>query len=76
MTPPDISAIVPVQYQIYVIVGGLVLKYLCEFYSAVRAGGGLKRIIMSFWLGEQLPSVIAQDYKQELSTPPFNQPKA
>jgi hypothetical protein len=43
-------------------------KLAAELYSSVRAGGGLKRILCSFWFGEQLPKPIAEDYKQELST--------
>lgn len=45
-------------------------KYMAELYSSVRGGGGLKRIVMAFWFGEQLPRVVAEDYKAELSTPP------
>lgn len=48
--------------------GGVAFKYLAEFYSSVRAGGGLKRIVMAFWFGEQLPKVVAQDYHAELDT--------
>jgi len=63
-----------VQQQLYITWGSIALKYLAEFYSSVRNGGGLKRIIMSFWFGENLPKVVAVDYKQELTTPPFNKP--
>jgi hypothetical protein len=59
---------IPVKYHIYFIYAGLAFKYLSEFYSAVRAGGGLKRILFSFWLGETIPKVIADDYKEELKT--------
>lgn len=68
--PPELAGI-PVQYQLYLVYFGLACKYLAEFYSSVRAGGGLKRIIMAFFYGEQLPKVVAEDYKKELSTPPF-----
>jgi len=64
----DLNAIVPIQYQVYVIVGGIAIKYIAELYSAVRAGGGLRRIIMTFWFGEQVAPVIAADYKVELNT--------
>lgn len=50
---------------------GIVFKALAEGYSSVVAGGGLKRIFMSFVFGEQVPKVIANDYKAELSTAPF-----
>lgn len=69
--PPDLSTDltgIPLQWQIYFIYGGLAVKYLAEFYSSVRAGGGMKRIIMSFWFGENIPKKIADDYKPELST--------
>jgi len=59
------------QHQLYITWGVIAFKYLAEFYSSVRAGGGLKRILMSFWFGEAVPKVIADDYKKELSTPPF-----
>lgn len=64
-----------VQQQLYATWGTVALKYLAEFYSSVRAGGGLKRIIMAFWFGEQLPKVVAEDYKHELTTPPFVPPE-
>lgn len=67
MEATDLTGI-PQQYQIYLLAGGVAIKYLAEFYSAVRAGGGLRRIIMSFWFGENLPKVVAQDYKEELAT--------
>lgn len=60
-----------VQQQLYVTWGMAALKYLSELYSAVRNGGGLRRIVLSFWFGENLPKVVAQDYSKELSTPPF-----
>ncbi len=59
------------QQQLYITWGTLAFKYLSELYSSVRAGGGLKRIIFSFWLGEGLPKVIADDYKHELATTPI-----
>lgn len=46
-------------------------KYLGELYSSVRAGGGLKRIILSVWLGEQTPKVVLDDYKEELKMEPL-----
>lgn len=58
------------QQQLYATWITIGLKYLSELYSAVRAGGGLKRIIFSFWLGETVPKVIADDYRHELKTEP------
>ncbi len=69
-TPNDLAGI-PLQYQVYITWSVIAFKYLSELYSSVRAGGGLKRILMAFWMGEQLPKVIAEDYKKELTTPPF-----
>lgn len=57
-----------VQQQLYVTWGTIAIKYLAEFYSAIRSGGGLKRIIMSFWFGENIPKVVAKDYAAELTT--------
>jgi len=76
MDLPDISEItgLSTQQQLYITWVTIGLKYLAELYSTVRAGGGLKRIIMAFWFGEQLPRVIAEDYKQELSEPPYKSP--
>lgn len=71
---PNISntlAGIPIQYQLYVTWAVVGIKLLAELYSSVRAGGGLKRILLSFWLGEQAPKVVLDDYKQELSKPPF-----
>jgi hypothetical protein len=59
---------VPLQYQVYITWALLGIKYLAELYSSVRAGGGMRRIIMSFWFGENIPKKIADDYKPELST--------
>ena len=59
-----------VQQQLYATWGTIAMKYLAEFYSSVRSGGGLKRIIMSFWFGESIPKAIADDYKKELSDKP------
>lgn len=44
-------------------------KLAAELYSSVRAGGGMKRILCSFWFGEQAPKAITEDYKKELSAP-------
>lgn len=63
--PTDLTGI-PLQYQVYITWGIMSTKYLAEFYSSVKGGGGMKRIIMAFWFGEQLPKVIAQDYSKEL----------
>lgn len=65
--PTDLTGI-PAQWQIYITWIVIAVKYLSEFYGSVRNGGGLRRIITSFWLGEQTPAVIAQDYKKELDT--------
>lgn len=61
----------PAHLQLNLVTAIVVLKLLGQFYSAVRNGGGLKRILMAFWLGENLPKCVAQDYKDELSNPPF-----
>lgn len=62
------------QHQLWLTWAVIGCKYLSEFYSSVRSGGGLKRIVMSFWLGENMPKVVVEDYKKELSTPPFEKP--
>lgn len=67
MNETDFSGI-PTQYQLYITWAVLAFKYLSEFYSSVRAGGGMKRIILSFWLGENMPKVVVDDYKKELNT--------
>jgi len=73
MEPTDLTGI-PVQYQVYITWGVIAVKYLAEFYSSVRAGGGMRRIIMSFWFGENIPVVVAKDYKKELETTKPTQP--
>lgn len=60
---------IPLQYQVYIVAATVALKYITEFYSSIRAGGGLKRILISFWLGEQAPKVVLDDYKEELKPP-------
>lgn len=67
-TLDQIAQVVPVKYQVAFMFVTLATKWLAEFYSTVRNGGGLRRIVMSFWFGENLPKVVAQDYKQELNT--------
>ena len=59
--PTDLTGL-SVQTQVYVTWGIIAFKYLSEFYSAVRGGGGLKRILTAFWLGENLPKAVASDY--------------
>ncbi len=60
---------ISLQTQLYITWATIAFKYLSEFYSAVRCGGGLRRILLAFWFGENLPKVVAQDYKAELTTP-------
>ena len=69
MDPTDLSKI-PIQWQLWATWFFIAIKYGAEGYSAIRGGGGLKRIIMAFWFGENVPKVIAQDYKEELNTTP------
>lgn len=57
-----------VQQQLYITWGTLVFKFASELFSSVRNGGGLKRIVTSFWFGENLPQAVASDYKKELQT--------
>lgn len=64
--PTDLAG-VPIQYQIWLTWVLIAAKYLAELYSSVRAGGGLRRIVMAFWFGEQLPKVVTEDYKKELA---------
>ncbi len=67
-----------VQQQLYftwAITGG---KMLAEFSSSVRTGGGLKRILLSFWYGEQAsPEIVEKVVEQKLaraqSSAPFSQ---
>lgn len=61
---------IPLEWQVRIGFAMIALKYLLEGYSAIRNGGGLKRILMAFWFGENLPKVVAVDYKQELNPPP------
>jgi hypothetical protein len=54
--------------QLNMVTVGLLLRVAGELYSSIRGGGGLRRILTNFWFGENIPKVIAQDYKQELDT--------
>jgi hypothetical protein len=67
---PDLS-ILPKDLQLNVLSAIVLIKLAAEFISAIRNGGGLRRILLSFWFGENLPQVVAADYKAELSRPPF-----
>lgn len=66
----QIGKLVPLKYQIFFMIVTFMAKNMAEFYSSVKAGGGLRRIVLSFWFGEQVPKVIATDYKKELDTNP------
>ena len=70
----QVAQVVPVKYQTAILGSGLILKWLSELYSSIKSGGGLKRIIMSFWFGEQTAKVITDDYKTELTTKPVVTP--
>lgn len=70
MDIPDLTGLTPAT-QLHIIQIYLVLKIGGSLYSSIRNGGGLKRILTSFWLGENLPKVVNADYKEALSTPPF-----
>lgn len=61
---------IPLQYQIYITWAVVGFKLLAELYSSVRAGGGLRRILVSFWLGEQAPKSVV-DAAQKMTRPPF-----
>lgn len=49
----------------------VLFKLVGEVFSAIRKGGGLRRILFSIWFGENIPAPIAADYKRELSRAPF-----
>lgn len=70
MNPPDLSMF-PQALQLKLLEGLVLLKLAGQAYSAIRTGGGLKRIFMSLWCSENVPKPIANDYKAELSKPPF-----
>lgn len=67
---PDLAGLPP-KLQLHLLTLYIILKGAGAAYSSIRSGGGLKRILTAFWLGENLPKVVAQDYKTELSNPPF-----
>jgi len=69
MDTPDLAGLSQaMQLRIMEVV--VALKLLGSFISSVRNGGGLVRIVKSFFFGENLPKVIAQDYQAELSAKP------
>jgi len=59
---------IPDKWKLNLLIAWAVFRAVGPMISSVRQGYGLKRIIYSFWLGENIPKVIAQDYKEELST--------
>lgn len=54
------------QQQLYVTWVVFGLKMASELWSSIRNGGGLRKILLSFWFGENLPRPLAEDYKKEL----------
>jgi len=64
----QLNSVLPAKYAGYLAILLQLCKWLPEFYSSVTKGGGLKRIFCNFIFGENIPKVIAQDYKQELDT--------
>lgn len=56
---PDISQL-PQNWQLHIVTAYVGFKAVSELYSSVRAGGGLRKIILSFWFGEQTPTVSTQ----------------
>lgn len=69
MDVPDLSS-VPVQTQLRIVQAYLAFKIVGQVYSSVRNGGGVLRILKSFWFGENLPAPVARDYHEELASPP------
>jgi hypothetical protein len=63
--PTDLTGI-PVQYQVYIMCGIAVARFLSQWASSVRKGGGLRHGLLSIWFGENVPPVIAKDYHKEL----------
>lgn len=63
-----IAQTVPVKWQGPLIMVYLAAKLAGQAYAAIVNGGGLKRIICAIWFNENVPKVIAKDYKAELST--------
>lgn len=45
----------------------VLVKIAGEGFSAIRNGGGLRRILLSIWFGENVPKPIAADYSAELA---------
>lgn len=70
MDVPDLTGLTPAT-QLHIVQAYILLKLGGQLYSAIRSGGGLKRIISAVWFGENLPKPVAQDYKAELSKSPF-----
>lgn len=66
MDTPDLTGLSPAM-QLHILQAYIILKFAGSLYSALRNGGGIKRILTTVWTGENLPKPIAQDYKSELS---------
>lgn len=67
MDVPDLTGVSPA-VQLHIIQAYLAFKIIGQLYSSTRTGGGLKRILTSFWFGENIPKPVAQDYKSEMNT--------
>ena len=65
-TMPDIPQIpgLPPQLQLHLLTAVVLFKFAGQLYSSVTNGGGLRAIILRFWLGTNLPKEVAADYQK------------
>lgn len=56
------------QQQLYFTWGWMIWGVIGKSISAARNGGGLRRMILTVWFGENLPKPVAKDYGDELNT--------
>jgi len=70
VTDPSALLNTPIsQWQLNGVTATLVLMIVGRIYNGARTQGGIIGMWRAFLYGENLPKVIAEDYKQELQTP-------
>lgn len=67
---PDISGLSP-KLQLHLLTAYVLMRSAGELWSVVRKGGGLRNIIVTFWMGENTPKAMTDDLAQRRSEPPF-----
>lgn len=61
---PDLSKIMPLQLQVYMVYAFVLIGMTGKLLGGLRSGGGLRRMILGAWYGENIPPIVALDYPE------------